>query len=131
MIIRILTFAAYAFSFFTLVGAGGLPTSNSGGTSSSSGSSSNSYSGGASNSLSNPLIALELKNGLNMVQSLVYGKKYEKAEIKLISLEVKFPQNADIQNYLGFVNRKMKKLGKSDAYSVSYTHLTLPTICSV
>ena len=54
MIIRFLTFAAYAFSFFTLVGAGGLPTSNSGGTSSSSGSSSNSYSGGASNSLSNP-----------------------------------------------------------------------------
>ncbi len=51
-----------------------------------------------------------------MVQSLVYGKKYEKAEIKLISLEVKFPQNADIQNYLGFVNRKMKKFGKSDGY---------------
>ena len=72
--------------------------------------------GGASNSLSNPLTALELKNGLNMVQSLVYGKKYEKAEIKLISLEVKFPQNADIQNYLGFVSRKMNKLGKSDAY---------------
>ena len=116
MIIRFLTFAAYAFSFFTLVGAGGLPTSNSGGTSSSSGSSSNSYSGGASNSLSNSLTALELKNGLNMVQSLVYGKKYEKAEIKLISLEVKFPQNADIQNYLGFVSRKMNKLGKSDAY---------------
>ena len=46
MIIRLLTFAAYVFSFFTLVGAGGLPTSNSGGTSSSSGSSSNSYSGG-------------------------------------------------------------------------------------
>ena len=72
MIIRFLTFAAYAFSFFTLVGAGGLPTSNSGGTSSSSGSSSNSYSGGTSNSLPNPLTALELKNGLNMVQSLVY-----------------------------------------------------------
>ena len=116
MIIRFLTVAAYAFSFFTLVGAGGLPTSNSGGTSSSSGSSSNSYSGGTSNSLPNPLTALELKNGLNMVQSLVYGKKYEKAEIKLISLEVKFPQNADIQNYLGFVSRKMNKLGKSDAY---------------
>ena len=115
MIIRLLTFAVYVFSFFTLVGAGGLPTSNSGGTSSSSSSSSNSYSGGSS-SLPNPLTALELKNGLNMVQSLVYGKKYKKAEIKLISLEVKFPQNADIQNYLGFVSRKMNKLGKSDAY---------------
>ena len=34
----------------------------------------------------------------------------------LIYLEVKFPQNADIQNYLGFVSRKMDKLGKSDAY---------------
>ena len=116
MITRLLTFAAYVFSFFTLVAAGGLPTSNSGGASSSSGSSSNSYSGGASTSISNPLNTLELKNDLKMVQSLVYGKKYEKAEIKLISLEVKFPQNADIQNYLGFVSRKMNKLGKSDAY---------------
>ena len=115
MITRLLTFAAYVFSFFTLVAAGGLPTSNSGGASSSSGSSSNSYSGGASTSISNPLHTLELKNGLNIVQSLVYGKKYEKAEIKLMSLEVKFPQNADIQNYLGFVSRKMNKLGKSDA----------------
>ena len=50
------------------------------------------------------------------MQSLVYGKKYKKAEKRLISLEVKFPQNADIQNYLGFVSRKMDKLGKSDAY---------------
>ena len=116
MITRLLTFVAYVFSFFTLVAAGGLPTSNSGGTSSSGGSASKGYSGGVSTSISNPLNSLELKNGLNMVQSLVYGKKYEKAEIKLISLEVKFPQNADIQNYLGFVSRKMNKLGKSDAY---------------
>ena len=71
-----------SFSFFTLVGAGGLPTSNSGGTSSSSGSSSNSYSG----DILYQIPALELKNGLNMKKSLVYGKKYEKAEIKLISL---------------------------------------------
>ena len=85
MITRLLTFVAYVFSFFTLVAAGGLPTSNSSGASSSGGSSSNSYSGGASTSISNPLNTLELKNGLNMVQSLVYGKKYEKAEIKLIS----------------------------------------------
>ena len=81
MIIRLLTFAMYVFSFFTLVGAGGLPTSNSGGTSSSSGSSSNGYSGGASNSLSNPLTALELKNGLNMVQSLVYGKNMKRLKL--------------------------------------------------
>ena len=78
MIIRFLTVAAYVFSFFTLMGAGGLPTSNSGGTSSSSGSSSNSYSGGASSSLANPLTALELKNVLNMVQSLVYGKNMKR-----------------------------------------------------
>ena len=116
MITRFFTFATYVFLFFTLVAAGGSPTSNSGGTSSSSGSSSNSYSGGANISISNPLNALELKNGLNMVQSLVYGKKYEKAEIKLISLEAKDPKNADIQNYWGFVSRKMNKLGKSDAY---------------
>ena len=85
MITRLLKFAAYVFSFFTLVAAGGLPTSNSGGTSSSSGSSSNSYSGGTSNSISNPLNTLELKNGLNMVQSLVYGKKYEKVSFMRVA----------------------------------------------
>ncbi len=110
MLYRFLMLAAYIFSFFILAGAGGLPSSNS------SGSSSTGSSGGGTSSIVNPLNALELKNGLNMVQSLVYGKKYKKAEKRLISLEVKFPQNADIQNYLGFVSRKMDKLGKSDAY---------------
>ena len=81
MITRLLTFAAYVFSFFTLVAAGGLPTSNSGGASSSSSSSSNSYSGGASTSISNPLNTLELKNGLNMVQSLVYGKNMKRLKL--------------------------------------------------
>ena len=110
MLYRFLMLAAYIFSFLLLVGAGGLPTSNSGG------SSSTGSSGGQTSSIVNPLNALELKNGLNMVQSLVYGKKYKKAEKRLISLEVKFPQNADIQNYLCFVSRKMDKLGKSDSY---------------
>ena len=110
MLYRFLILAAYIFSFLILVSAGGLPTSNS------SGSSSTGSSGGGTSSIVNPLNALELKNGLNMVQSLVYGKKYKKAEKRLISLEVKFPQNADIQNYLGFVSRKMDKLGKSNAY---------------
>ena len=110
MTYRFFTVAACIFSFLVLAGAGGLPTSNT------SGSSSTSSSGGGSNALVNPLNALELKNGLNLVQSLVYGKKYKKAEKKLISLEVKFPKNADIQNYLGFVSRKTDKLGKSAAY---------------
>ena len=110
MLYRFLMLAAYIFSFLLLVGAGGLPTSNS------NGSSSAGSSGGGTSAIVNPLNALELKNGLNMVQSLVYGKKYKKAEKRLISLEVKFPQNADIQNYLGFVSRKMDKLGKSDSY---------------
>ena len=110
MLYRFLMLTAYIFSFLILVGAGGLPTSNS------SGSSPTGSSGGGASSVVNPLNALELKNGLNMVQSLVYGKKYKKAENRLISLEVKFPQNADIQNYLGFVSRKMDQLGKSDAY---------------
>ena len=107
---RFFTFAAYIFSFIVIAGAGGLPTSNS------SGSSSTSISGSGTSATVNPLNELELKNGLNLVKSLVYGKKYKKAEKRLISLEVKFPQIADIQNYLGFVSRKMDKLGKSDAY---------------
>ena len=110
MLSRFFTSAVYIFSFLVLAGAGGLPTSNS------SGSSSGGSSGGSTSAIVNPLNSLELKNGLNMVQSLVYGKKYKRAEKRLISLEVKFPQNADIQNYLGFVSRKMDKLGKSDAY---------------
>ena len=81
MIHRLPIFAAYIFSFLILVGAGGLPTWNSGGSSSSYGSSSSSgYSDSGNNSIINPLNALELKNGLNMIQSLVYGKKYKKAE---------------------------------------------------
>jgi len=110
MLSRFFTFAVYIFSSLVLAGAGGLPTSNS------SGSSSAGSSSGSTSAIVNPLNSLELKNGLNLVQSLVYGKKYKKAEKRLISLEVKFPQNADIQNYLGFVSRKMDKLGKSDAY---------------
>ena len=110
MTYRFLRVAAYIFSCLVLAGAGGLPTSNN------SGSSSTSNSSGGTSVLVNPVNALELKNGLNLVQSLVYGKKYKKAEKRLISLEAKFPQNADIQNYLGFVSRKMDKLGKSDAY---------------
>ena len=74
MLYRFLMLAAYIFSFLILMGAGGLPTSNS------SGSSSTGSSGGGTSSIVNPLNALELKNGLNMVQSLVYGKKYKKAE---------------------------------------------------
>ena len=74
MAYRFFTFAAYIFSFLVLAGAGGLPTSNS------SGSSSYSNSGGGTSAIVNPLNALELKNGLNLVQSLVYGKKYKKAE---------------------------------------------------
>ena len=110
MLSRFFTSAVYIFSFLVLAGAGGLPTSNS------SGSSSAGSSGGSTSAIVNPLNSLELKNGLNVVQSLFYGKKYKKAEKRLISLEVKFPKNAEIQNYLGFVSRKMDKLGKSDAY---------------
>ena len=107
---RFFTFAAYIFSFLVLAAAGGLPSSNS------SESSSTGSSGSGTSAIVNPLNALELKNGLDLVQSLVYGKKYKKAEKKLITLEAKFPKNADIQNYLGFVSRKMDQFGKSDAY---------------
>ena len=87
---RFFTFVVYIFSFLVLAGAGGLPTSNS------SGSSSADSPGGSNSAIVNPLNSLELKNGLNLVQSLVYGKKYKKAEKRLISLEVKFLQNADV-----------------------------------
>ena len=79
MTFRFFTSAVYIFLILVLGGAGGLPTSNS------SGSSSSSSSGGGSSAAVNPLNALELKNGLNLVQSLVYGKKYQKAEKRLIS----------------------------------------------
>ena len=55
MLYRFLMLAAYIFSFLILVGAGGLPTSNS------SGSSSTGSSGGGTSSSVNPLNALELK----------------------------------------------------------------------
>ena len=124
MIHKLSTFAAYIFSFYILVGAGGLPTSNSGGsTPNSSGSSStsdsssyNSYSNSGLGSIINPSDDLDLENGLKMAQSLIYEKKYQQAKNTLISLETKFPPNADVQNYLGFISRKMNQLGTSDLY---------------
>ena len=57
------------------------------------------------------LITEQNKNGY-LIDLIVIGEDSR----NIISLEAKFPQNADIQNYLGFVSRKMDQLGKSDAY---------------
>jgi len=54
-------------------------------------------------------LALQLKQ----IGTLVYGKKYDTAIKKLRILEQKHPQNADIENYLGFSYRKLGELGKS------------------
>ncbi len=54
-------------------------------------------------------LALQLKQ----VETLVYGKKYNTAIKKLRNLEQKYPDNADIENYLGFSYRKLGELGKS------------------
>ena len=53
-------------------------------------------------------------------------KLYAKALVKLQEAYKKDRNNPDILNYLGFT---LRKTGKFEA--VSYTHLTLPTICSV
>jgi predicted Zn-dependent protease len=91
-----------------LINAGASPSSDS-----SSSGGNNVSSSSTSMSALTSFQEMELKNGLRMIESLTYGKKYKLALSKLKVLDNKFSDNADINNYLGFVNRKMNELGKS------------------
>ncbi len=90
-----------------LINAGSMSSSSSGEGGSSS------TTGGASMTSTTALDKMQLDNGLRLIEGLVYTQKFEKALGQLRVLENKHADNADIQNYLGFVYRKMNELGKS------------------
>ena len=90
----------FLFIGFILINAGSSPSiPNSG--------------GGPSVTSQDMLKQMALNTQLKMVDTLVYSKKYKVAIKRLRNLEQQYPQNADIENYLGYSYRKLKQLGKS------------------
>jgi len=87
-----------------------------GGSSSYGSSSSSNSSGGNSLSSGDILKTMQLKNGLASVKKLLYGEQFNQALIQVRLLENKYPDNADINNYYGFIYRKMGEYGKSGQF---------------
>ena len=109
--IRIATYYCLLILIFIFnINAGG------GGSSSYGSSSSGSSSGGSSLSSGDMLKAMQLKNGLGSIEKLLYSKQFSQALIQVRLLDNKYPDNADINNYFGFIYRKMGQYGKSGQY---------------
>ena len=87
-----------------------------GGSSSYGSSSSSNSSGGNSLSSGDILKTMQLKNGLVSVKKLLYSEQLNQALIQVRLLDNKFPDNADINNYYGFIYRKMGEYGKSGQF---------------
>ena len=87
-----------------------------GGSSSYGSSSSSNSSGGSSLSSGDILKTMQLKNGLVSVKKLLYSEQFNQALIQVRLLDNKFPDNADINNYYGFIYRKMGEYGKSGQF---------------
>ena len=93
-------YIAFLIISFILINAGSAPSIPSSG-------------GGPSMTSEDLLKQMALSTQLKMVDTLVYSKKYKVAIKRLRNLEQQYPQNADIENYLGYSYRKLKQLGKS------------------
>ncbi len=87
-----------------------------GGSSSYGSSSSGSNSAGSSLSSGDMLKTMQLKNALVSVKKLLYGEQFNQALIQVRLLDNKYPDNADINNYYGFIYRKMGEYGKSGQF---------------
>ena len=98
--------------FIFNINAGGGGSSSYGSSSSSSGSSS----GGNSLSSGDMLKTMQLKNGLGSVEKLLYSERFNQALTQVRLLDNKYPDNADINNYFGFIYRKMGEYGKSSQF---------------
>ena len=87
-----------------------------GGSSSYGSNSSSNSSGGSGLSSGDMLKTMQLKNGLVSVKKLLYGEQFNQALIQIRLLDNKYPDNADIYNYYGFIYRKMGEYGKSGQF---------------
>ena len=107
-------FATYygllAFIFIFNINAGG------GGSYSSGSSSSGSSSGGSSLTTGDMMKAMQLKNRLSSIERLLYSDQFSQALTQVRLLDNEYPDNADINNYYGFIYRKMGQYAKSGQF---------------
>ncbi len=96
--------------FIVNINAGGGGSSSYGSNSSSTSSGGNSFTSG------DMLKTMQLKNGLNSIEKLLYSQQFNEALIQVRLLDNKYPDNADINNYYGFIYRKMGEYGKSGQF---------------
>ena len=87
-----------------------------GGSYSSGSSSSGSSSGGSSLTSGDMMKAMQLKNRLGSIERLLYSDQYSQALMQVRLLDNEYPDNADINNYYGFIYRKMGQYGKSGEF---------------
>ena len=107
-------FAAYygllGLIFIFNINAGG------GGSYSSGSSSSGASSGGSSLTSVDMMKAMQLKNRLGSIEKLLYSDQFSQALTQVRLLDNEYPDNADINNYYGFIYRKMGQYGKSGQF---------------
>ena len=109
-----ISFATYygllGLIFIFNINAGG------GGSYSSSSSSSGSSSGGSSLTSGDVMKAMQLNNRLGSIERLLYSNQFSQALTQVRLLDNEYPDNADINNYYGFIYRKMGQYGKSGQF---------------
>ena len=109
-----ISFATYygllGLIFIFNINAGG------GGSYSSGSSSSGSSSGGSSLTSGDMMKAMQLKNRLGSIEKLLYSDQVSQALTQVRLLDNEYPDNADINNYYGFIYRKMGQYGKSGQF---------------
>ena len=76
-------------------------------------SSSGSSSGGSSLTSGDMMKAVQLKNRLGSIERLLYSDQFSQALTQIRLLDNEYPDNADINNYYGFIYRKMGQYNKS------------------
>ena len=78
--------------------------------------SSGTSSGGSSLTSGDMMKAMQLKNRLGSIESLLYSDQFSQALTQVRLLDNEYPDNADINNYYGFIYRKMGQYGKSGQF---------------
>ena len=60
--------------------------------------------------------AMQLKNRLGSIEKLLYSDQFSQALTQVRLLDNEYPDNADINNYYGFIYRKMGQYGQSGQF---------------
>lgn len=57
-----------------------------------------------------------VESELSRISAMVYKKEFRNARAQLILVDQEFPNNADVNNLLGFTSRKLKQYAASASY---------------